>query len=252
MYKLTEKIYSWRDMSLWEYLEEGNIPSNWKNIFLSVGSQNILWNISEYIKEELVRSSNLIIYPPINWVFRSFNLNPQNIRVVILGQDPYHSGTTEFNGSAVGYCFSVRPGSSVNPSLKNIYKELKEEGYSPKEDGDLSHWVKQGCMMLNTALTVEKSCPDSHTEFWHDWIENIIKYIAENCEGVAWLLMGSKAQRFKKIIPKNTLHYVVCTSHPSPFSARRSIGDVPSFLGSGAFRDINDFLLDCGYLDIIW
>lgn len=249
--QFSENTYSWNEMSLWDFLNEGNIPSGWKDFFIQ--NQDILYTISEKLEEEKKLNSKLIIYPPVNQVFRSF-IPLEKIKVVILGQDPYHSGTTEFDGSAVGYCFSVLPGNRINPSLRNIYKELKNEDYDVKEDGDLSHWVDQGCFMLNTALTVEKGCADSHTAFWYDFTEKVIKYIVDNCTNVVWLLMGSKAYKFGVLIPKEgeSRHSVFCTSHPSPLSATRSTNWIPAFIGSFVFNGINEKLKKYGKRKIKW
>jgi len=202
-------------------------------------NQDKLYSISNQLEKERPER----IYPYINQVFRAF-IPLEKIKVVVLGQDPYH------NGSAVGYCFSVLPWNKVNPSLRNMYKELRGEGYEIKEDGILTQWVDQGCFMINTALTVEKGCPDTHTSFWYDFTESAIKYVADNCKNVVWLLMGAKAHKFKKFIPKEQLS--ICTSHPSPFSAHRSSATVPSFLGSNAFIEINARLEEDGETQINW
>lgn len=244
------KKYTWNDMSLWIFLYNGHIPSSWVKFFLN--NQDIIYTISEKL-EEMKQNNKLIIYPQINHVFRAF-IPVNKITVVIVGQDPYHSGTNEYDGSAVGYCFSVSPGNKINPSLRNIYKELKQEKYDINENGDLSHWVKQGCFMINTSLTVEKGCPDSHTEYWYNFTEKVIKYVGEECNNVVWLLMGSKAHKFANIIqqPGEMKHKVLCTSHPSPFSANRNNGNIPAFLGSNVFFEINKTLNKYGKNKIKW
>ncbi len=230
--KLINNSYRWKNVSLWDFLKEGNIPQGWKSFFMTKDIQILLGKISDKLEKE--RSDR--IYPIIQDVFRAFYMTPlSKIKVCILGQDPYHSGTNETNGSAMGLCFSVRPGNKINPSLRNIYRELKNEGYSPKEDGVLTHWT-QFCFMYNMALTVEKGCADSHTSIWYDFSEEVIKYIAKNVKKMSWLLMGSKAQQIKNLLPKT--HQIVCTSHPSPFSAHRSYRNIPAFLGSNAFKQI--------------
>jgi uracil-DNA glycosylase len=232
-----EKRYSWEEMTLWNFLEEGNIPTSWSQFFID--NQDILYTISKQLHKERPER----IYPDVNHVFRAF-IPLNKIRVVVLGQDPYH------DSSAVGYCFSVLPGNNINPSLRNIYKELKSEGYDVKQDGILTHWVNQGCFMLNTALTVERGCADSHTAIWYDFTEKTIKYVADNCKDIVWLLMGSKAHRFKKFVPKE--HLIICTSHPSPFSAHKSSNGIPAFLSSGAFMQINAHLKKYGQKQIKW
>lgn len=236
--------YSWKEMSLWQFLEEGNIPSGWNEFFIK--SQNILYKISEELEKEKKKNTKLVIYPPVNNVFRAF-IPLDKIKVVIIGQDPYH------NGSAVGYCFSVLPGNSINPSLKNIYKQLKNEDYEVKEDGILTHWVDQGCFMLNTSLTVEKANVDSHTSFWYDFTENVIRYVTENTHNIVWLLMGAKAHKFSSIIinSKNN-HKTFETTHPSPFSAHKGTNMIPAFFGSDVFTQINDKLKEYGKSAIEW
>jgi len=230
-----EEPYDWKNLSLWGFLHEGNIPSSWTDFFISDDVQTDLYNISKELEEEI--KNGVTIYPPIHKVFRAF-ISLDKAKVVILGMDPYH------NGSAVGYCFSVLPGNRINPSLMNIYKELEQEGFHPNKNGVLTHWADQGCILLNTALTVAKGQADSHTHIWYDFSEKVIRHIGENTDHLVWFLMGSKALEFKKFIPST--HSVVVTSHPSPFSAYRG------FLGSGAFRQINTFLEQSGKKVIKW
>lgn len=218
------KIYSWKNMSLWDFLHEGNIPLGWTQFFLD--NQDILHRISHIINQKKCD----IIYPPINRVFRAF-IPIKKIKVVIMGMDPYHNGSTEYDGSAVGLCFSVLPGNKINPSLRNIYKELERDGFNPVINGDLTHLVNQGCFLLNTALSVEKGCPDSHTHIWHNFTENVVKHIAKQTKQIVWILMGSKARVISEFIPDN--HLILKTSHPSPFSCTRSSNNIPAFLGSG-------------------
>lgn len=235
-----DQTYSWKNMSLWQYLKEGHIPSSWKDFFIK--NQDELYTISKHLEEQNPDK----ICPSINQVFRAF-IPIEKIKVVVLGQDPYH------NGSAVGYCFSVLPGNSINPSLRNIYNELTRDKFKIKEDGDLTHWASQGCFMINTALTVEKGCADSHTLFWYNFTESVIKYVADNTENVVWLLMGAKAHKFESDVQNSGKnHYVFKTSHPSPFSHSRSTSTVESFSGSGVFRKINDVLKKINKNHIKW
>uniref|UniRef100_A0A6C0ELU8 Uracil-DNA glycosylase-like domain-containing protein n=1 Tax=viral metagenome TaxID=1070528 RepID=A0A6C0ELU8_9ZZZZ len=231
--------WSWKDMDLWAFLAEGNYPRSWKSFFIE-HSQD-LYLISEQIKKE---ANGATIYPPINQVFRAF-IPLEKIKVVILGQDPYH------NGSAVGLCFSVKPGNDINPSLRSIYTELKKEGYTPKENGDLTHWNEQGCVMLNTALTVEKGCPEVHLAFWYEFIKEVIKYINLHCRNVAWLLMGAKALAFKPYVDSSH-HQTFITSHPMPLSAYKGFRGYDAFIGSNVFRNINSFLKDKEKKPIEW
>ena len=231
-----DKKYSWSNMSLWDFLQEGNIPHGWEDFF--VKNQDIILSISNKI-EEKKSNPKLIIYPPINKIFRAF-IPIDKIRVLICGMDPYHNGTTENDGSAVGLCFSVLPGNSINPSLRNIYKELKRDNLPTIENGILTQWVDQGCFMLNMALTVEKGCPDSHTSIWYEFSEKVVKHISNHGKQIAWLLMGANARKIQHYVSPN--HLVVLTSHPSPFSFMRSSGNIPAFLGSGCFSQINNYI----------
>lgn len=238
---LNEK-WSWDNMTLWQFLQEGNYPRLCKewNVFFNQHSSD-LYKISQKIKEE---SQGATIYPPIHQVFRAF-IPMEKIKVVILGQDPYH------NGSAVGLCFSVKPGNHINPSLRTIYKELNNEGYTPEQNGDLTHWSEQGCMMINTALTVEKGCPEVHLGFWYDFIEQVIQHVSVQTKNVAWLLMGSKACEFEPII-RNNGHKIFITSHPMPLSAYKSFRQYPAFIGSNVFRQINTFIEQNNNKPICW
>lgn len=235
--RLIDEIYSWANMSLVEYLNEGNIPRDWEDFFLREDVRISL----EYVSSSMNR--NKIIYPPPNYVFRSLYMTPlDKIKVVILGMDPYATGTNEFDGSAVGLCFSIRKGNKINPSLKNIYKELRNEGFETIEDGDLTYLTKEGILMLNVALTVEKGESDSHTEYWSEFSKLLIEYIVSNTSGVVWLLFGNNAICYDRFIDAKK-HNTIWTSHPSPFSALRSSARVPSFIGSNVFKICNDYLV---------
>tara|TARA_Y100001970_G_C14031266_1_gene748751 strand:+ start:122 stop:820 length:699 start_codon:yes stop_codon:yes gene_type:complete len=222
--QLIDNDYEWKNCSLIQFLSEGNIPIEWKDFFID--NIEILQNISNSI------SSTKIIYPSVQRVFRAFYMTPlSNIKIVIVGQDCYH------NGNATGLCFDVKNGSIINPSLKNIYKELKLEGFTPTEDGNLSHLPSQGVLLINAALTVAKGEADSHTAYWYPFTENLIKYISKNTHNISWLLMGKRAQEFKEYINSDT-HKIVETSHPSPFSAMRGYGHIPSFINSDCFKQL--------------
>ena len=228
--KFLEEKYDWKSLTLWEYLEEGNYPSSWRDFFMREDVQSDLQQISREIDEEVKKG--VTVYPQINQVFRTF-IPLDNIKAVILGQDPYH------NGSAVGYCFSVRPGNQINPSLRSIYAELKKEEFTPEQDGILTHWVDQGVVLLNTALTVEKAFAGEHIAIWYEFSEKVIEYISEKAPDVIWFLMGSKALAFAPHIRSKN---VIVTSHPMPLAAYRGFRGYPAFMGSGAFRQINDHL----------
>jgi len=227
-----DRPYDWREMSLWEFLIEGNIPSKWTDFFLLESVQYQLWLISEELDQ--VRQQ-VTIYPMVQQVFRAFYMvAPEKIRAVIVGQDPYHNGTNDYDGSAVGLCFSVRPGNKINPSLRNIYKELRVEGYEPVENGDLTNWAHQGVFLINMALTVEKGNAGSHSCMWYQFSLLLIQYIVENYgENIHWLLFGKDAHDIVRFINKGHIH---CCSHPSPLSANRPCGKYGPFMKSGIFQ----------------
>ena len=229
-YILINSTYNWNDTSLQEFIDSNQLPSKWSKFF-----------DKQQVRDQLLRISlNLqyssIIYPDLNKVFRAFYMTSlKNTKVVLLGQDCYH------NGNATGLCFDVKSGTTINPSLKNIYKQLKIEGFNPTEDGNLSHLPGQGVLMINASLSVEKGKPDSHSKLWYNFTVELVKYISQNKKQVVWLLMGNRAQEFDKYIDMPD-KYIIKTSHPSPFSAMRSSKDIPSFIGSGCFTKINSLI----------
>lgn len=223
-----DEEWSLQNMTLEKYVEEGNV--DW-DFFRKTEVKTILKRISDLLEKEKEK----IIYPSLNHIFRAFSLPLEKIKVIIIGQDPYH------DGNAVGLCFSVPPNKKINPSLMNIYKELENEGYTPCKNGSLVHLIKEGCLMLNTSLTVRKAEPESHLNIWRPFTEKCLEYISERTRGVAWLLMGRHATVFKKYAERNG-HKAFITSHPSPLSAYKSFGEYPAFIGSGVFRKIDDFL----------
>jgi uracil-DNA glycosylase len=229
-YILKDEKWSWKTHSLKNFIEEGNIEESWIDFFKE--QDYLIESISDSLESE---TKHKTIYPELYNVFRTFFLPLNKIRVVILGLDPYH------NSNATGLCFSVPKGGKINPSLRNIYKQLKLEGFTPDESGCLNHWLEQGCFMLNTALTVEKGKPESHIKIWKEFSINLIKHICKNTKGVVWLLMGSKAISFSEFIKEKEKN-ILCVSHPSPFSCFRKAGEHPSFMNSGVFTKINNFL----------
>ena len=172
------------------------------------------------------------IYPPKKDVFNTFRLSFKDVKVVILGQDPYH-GT----GDAHGYAFSCLK-TPIPPSLKNIYKELYDDLGIEKDmlDGNLLPWVKQGVMLLNTGLTVEKDKPNSHKDLpWDVFTDEVIRKLNEREKPVVFILWGNNARKKKDLIT-NSRHLVIESAHPSPFSARNG------FFGSKPFSKTNNFL----------
>lgn len=200
----------------------------------------------DYFKNLLNEVNNLykekIIYPPKKDVFNAFRLSYKDIKVVILGQDPYHG-----DGEAHGFAFSCLK-TPIPPSLKNIYKELYDDLGIEKNmlDGNLFPWVKQGVMLLNTGLTVEKDKPNSHKNLdWHIFTDEVIRKLNERDKPVVFILWGNNA-RAKKDLITNKKHLVIESAHPSPFSARNG------FFGSKPFSKANNFLKENGINPINW
>uniref|UniRef100_A0A914KNK6 Uracil-DNA glycosylase n=1 Tax=Meloidogyne incognita TaxID=6306 RepID=A0A914KNK6_MELIC len=184
------------------------------------------------------------IFPPRYLIFNAFNLTPFNeIKVVLLGQDPYHNLS-----QAHGLCFSVPQGTPPPPSLKNIYKELSSEfpNFKIPTHGELTCWAKQGIFMLNASLTVEAHKPNSHSNIgWQIFTDSVIKLISSKSNnGVVFLLWGGFAHRKEKLVDKSR-HRVIKTAHPSPLSVKK-------FFGSKCFSKTNDLLKELGREPIDW
>ena len=177
--------------------------------------------------------SNSTCYPEFDNIFRALKLTSYNdVKVVILGQDPYHGA-----GEANGLSFSVQPGSKLQPSLRNMYKELFSDlGIPVSTNGDLTKWANQGVLLLNAVLTVEKDKPASHKNLgWEIFTDQIIKTLNSKKEPIVFILWGAFARSKKEYIT-NEIHYVIESFHPSPFSAARG------FFGSKPYSKTNEFL----------
>lgn len=185
------------------------------------------------------------VFPPESDTFRALELTDlTEVKVVILGQDPYHD-----DGQAHGLAFSVPAGVRLPPSLRNIYKELADE-YNTlflPADGDLAHWAEQGVLLLNTVLTVRAHQANSHAKLgWEAFTDEVIKRVNAHAErGVVFILWGNPAQK-KRILIDETRHHVLCCAHPSPLSAYRG------FFGSNIFIKANELLRDSGKKMINW
>ena len=207
-----------------------------KLIWESKGFNKFLDNIYNEYKEK-------IIFPPQEYIFNALKLTSfKNTKVVIVGQDPYHG-----EGEAHGLSFSVQEGIKLPPSLKNIYKELEDDlGIKPAITGDLTKWAKEGVLMLNSVLTVEKDKPASHrNRGWELLTDYIIKILNTKEEPVVFILWGNFAKEKIKLIT-NKNHYIIFSSHPSPFSCRSG------FFGSKPFSKANNFLKSKGISPIDW
>ena len=183
-----------------------------------------------------------IVYPPKIDILRALKLTDYNdVKVVILGQDPYH-GENEANGLS----FSVNEGIKLPPSLKNIYKELYDDLGITKTTGDLTSWANQGVLLLNSVLTVLKDTPTSHSKIgWQEYTDAIIKKLNEREKPIVFILWGNYA-RSKKNLITNKRHYIIESPHPSPFSANSG------FFGSRPFSKTNEFLKKNNIKEIEW
>ncbi|KQV10833.1 uracil-DNA glycosylase [Rhizobium sp. Root1203] len=189
------------------------------------------------------KASGKRIFPKGSEYFRALNLTPlADVKVVILGQDPYHGP-----GQAHGLCFSVRPGVRIPPSLVNIYKEMQADlGIPPARHGFLEHWAGQGVLLLNSVLTVEEAQAASHQgKGWETFTDAVIRRVNEECEAVVFMLWGAYAQR-KAAFVDTSRHLVLKAAHPSPLSAHNG------FLGCRHFSQANAYLMSHGRPPIDW
>ena len=209
------------------------MDNSWKEIFKDYPKRNELGITVDNINK---KRQTVTIYPPKELVFKVFDLPLQDIKVVILGQDPYHNP-----GQACGLSFSVNDGIPLPKSLINIYKELYDDlGITPAKTGNLEKWFKQGIFLLNSVLTVEEYSPASHSNVgWQDFTDYIIETISQKNNNVVFVLWGSYA-RSKKTLIDNSRHKIIESPHPSPLSAYRG------FFGSKVFSRINSYLEEVG------
>ncbi|MBQ6323344.1 MAG: uracil-DNA glycosylase [Bacilli bacterium] len=216
------------------------IGNKWDELLKEEYQEEYFQNLLQFIKEEYKKKT---IYPKQNEVFNAFRYTDfDNLKVVILGQDPYHGPN-----QAEGLSFSVSNEVLKPPSLKNIFKELESDMKIPfPEANSLKPWAKQGVLLLNAVLTVEEHKPTSHKDKgWEHFTDDIIKIINEKKEPVVFILWGSYARDKKKLIT-NPNHYIIESAHPSPFSARNG------FFGSRPFSKTNKFLKSKGIKEIDW
>ena len=188
------------------------------------------------------KAQGRVIYPPGSLIFNAFNSTPvTEVKVVILGQDPYHNP-----GEAMGLSFSVPKGVQIPPSLRNIYKELEADlGYKPANHGDLTAWTQEGVLLLNAILTVEKNQPGSHKNLgWQYFTDYAITRISEKLENVVFMLWGNFAKSKKGLIDANR-HYILEAAHPSPLART-------GFMGCKHFSKANAYLISVGKKPVHW
>ena len=215
------------------------IGNNWDNILSDIFNSDYYNNLMDKVEEEY---NNKTIYPKREDLFRALiNTDYYDVKVLIVGQDPYHG-----EGEAMGLSFSVNEGIKLPPSLKNIYKELFEDIGVTRLSGDLTDWTKQGVLLLNSTLTVVKDTPASHAKIgWDKFTDEIIKKVNEKETPVVFILWGNFAKTKKELIT-NPKHLVIESAHPSPFSARNG------FFGSKPFSKTNEFLKKNNQEEIKW
>ncbi|PXF63875.1 uracil-DNA glycosylase [Kangiella spongicola] len=214
----------------------------WSDVIGHEKDQDYFTQMMSLIAQE--REDGKVIYPPKEQVFNAFKATPfSDVKVVILGQDPYHGPN-----QAHGLCFSVQPGIKPPPSLANMYKELAQsiKGFEIPPHGYLQSWAEQGVLLLNTVLTVEQGKAHSHAKIgWERFTDKVIEALDQHGHGIVFLLWGSHAKKKGQQINKHK-HYVLTAPHPSPLSAHRG------FFGCNHFVKANEILIDDGKAPIKW
>lgn len=217
------------------------IEASWKEALSAEFQKPYFNNIVAFLKTE--KEGNKKIFPPGSLIFNAFEQTPfYNVKVVLLGQDPYHN-----HGQAHGLCFSVPQGIAFPPSLQNIFKEIKADiGIPIPSKADLTYWAKQGVLLLNASLTVRAHEANSHARIgWSDFTHAVIKKLSDEKEGIIFLLWGRFAQE-KEALVDTTKHHVLKAAHPSPLSAHNG------FFGCKHFSKTNELLSAQGKTPIDW
>ena len=217
-----------------------NIGNSWDEVLKEEFTKDYYLKLREFLKKEYFSRT---VYPPMGDIFNALRYTaPEDVRVVILGQDPYHGP-----GQAHGLCFSVKAGVQKPPSLKNIFKELADEYGTPEPTtGELTGWARQGVLLLNTTLTVREGAAASHKgQGWEILTDRIIETVGRSKHPVVFMLWGGHA-RAKRSLISDPRHLVLECAHPSPLSA------YAGFFGCGHFRAANDFLARSGMKEIDW
>lgn len=216
------------------------IEKSWKTQLEKEFEKDYFLKLTQYIHTEYQQHT---VYPGGKLIFNAFDQCPfDQVRVVILGQDPYHEP-----GQAHGLCFSVQEGIALPPSLQNIFKEIRfDEGYEPYKNGNLERWARQGVLLLNATLTVRAHQAGSHqNKGWETFTDTVIHKLAENRSGLVFILWGSYAQKKGAFIDEKK-HLVLKSVHPSPLSAHRG------FFGNKHFSQTNEYLMSQGLTPIDW
>lgn len=217
------------------------MEESWKQRLLLQFKQPYMQQLREFLQQQ--KELGKVIFPKGTEYFNAFNLTPfEQVKVVILGQDPYHGPN-----QAHGLCFSVRPGVALPPSLLNIYKEIQRDLKIPMPNhGCLTHWAEQGVLLLNAVLTVEQGKAAAHQgKGWEQFTDAVIRELNDHREGIVFMLWGSYAQKKGQFIDRKK-HCVLQAPHPSPLSAHRG------FIGCGHFSKANEYLKQHGAKPIDW
>lgn len=217
------------------------LEPGWKEALHEEFDKPYMQALGEFLRRE--KAAGKQIFPPGGLIFNALNSTPlAQVKVVIIGQDPYHG-----SGQAHGLCFSVQPGVPVPPSLSNIFKELKRDlNIDPPNHGCLQHWAEQGVLLLNTSLTVEQGKAGSHAGAgWQPFTDRVIEVVSQQRPHLVFLLWGAHAQSKERLIDP-TRHLILRSPHPSPLSAHRG------FIGNGHFGRTNKFLEQHGLAPIDW
>lgn len=216
------------------------VDTSWLSFFQSENNQLYFPQLLKNIKNEY---KTYLCFPQWEEIFTAFKLTPlQTVKVVILGQDPYHQPN-----QAHGLAFSVKDNTLLPPSLKNIFQELKSDLNIEKgNNGNLTSWAKQGVLLLNTTLTVREGQPNSHLQYgWTTFTDHVLSFLNINCSNLVFILWGKNA-RNKKILIDNNKHYIIESVHPSPLSA------YGGFFKSKPFSKTNNWLISKSILPILW
>lgn len=219
---------------------EVKIEQSWHQALSSEFEKPYFKALSDFLHRE--KAAGKVIYPPGSMIFKAFELTPvDSVKVVILGQDPYHGP-----GQAMGLSFSVPSNVPAPPSLKNIFREISDDlGIRMSGNPNLEPWARQGVLLLNTSLTVQSGIANSHSRIgWGEFTDAVIKYISDNCEGVVFLLWGRFAQSKKSLIDQSK-HHVLEAAHPSPLAGG-------AFFGCRHFSKTNQILVEEGKTPINW
>jgi uracil-DNA glycosylase len=217
------------------------IETSWKEELKEEFSKPYFEHIVQFLKTE--KAAGKIIYPPGKLIFNAFDCTPfDKVKVVIIGQDPYHNP-----GQAHGLCFSVPDKVPPPPSLLNIFKELQTDlGIAPPQTANLEAWARQGVLLLNASLTVEMNKPMSHSQLgWHVFTDEVIRHVSAHKDHVVFMLWGKFAQNKENLID-STKHKILKAAHPSPLSAYNG------FYGCGHFSKANAWLREMGEKPIDW